>query len=167
MADVWTPERYGAPLACMVRVWPGEEHNPLVIWPYEEEDNGLVCVWQPIGQHGAGSLRPDGTRPATEAEARDALQRWQAEHPEDRPPPEAWRVLKRAPSWSQRRAHRAKAKRAEGELCRLQYLDSMGWHDVADCPAAPRAELEREQAAREAFNRTAGVSRSYRIAPAG
>ena len=116
MAQPWTAERYGAPLVCMVRVWPGEERNPLIIWPYEEETRGMVASWQPIGQHGASALRPDGTRPATDAEAREALRRWQGEHPADRPPPEAWRVLRRAPSYAVMSRH----WRAEEEEARRQ-----------------------------------------------
>lgn len=53
-----------------------------------------------------------------------------------------------------------------GELMRLEYRTPWGWAPVRDCPPMTRAALEREQKAREAFNQSARVSRSYRIAPA-
>jgi hypothetical protein len=117
LPDVWTAERYGAPLECLVRVWPGEEHNPIVIWPWENEGGASVMSWQPIGQHGAASLVPEGTRPATREEALEALRHWQWEHPSDRPPPDAWRILRRAPSWSRLSAYwrKVERERAKGE----------------------------------------------------
>lgn len=111
MAQKWTAERYGAPLECTVRIWPGEESNPIIIWPFEGESGMLVNSWQPIGQHGAASLCPEGTRPATREEALAALARWHAEHPSDRPPPGAWRILRRTPAYSRLSAHWAKEER--------------------------------------------------------
>ena len=111
------------PQPVMVRFYPGEESNPVLIFLAEPGDqHGVECtIWQPIGEHGSASpyvfTTPEPgkfrarTYPATRAEAEKWLARYlRAGYPADCHPPEGYRVvMHEAPAY--RKARMAEALR--------------------------------------------------------
>jgi hypothetical protein len=75
----------------------------VLVWPLEIADyhGREVSAWFRIGQHGGVDLRGllDATRPATEAEAAEALAQWRSEGPDRDPESCPLLLRKRCPPW--------------------------------------------------------------------
>lgn len=85
-----------APVA--VRIWPGEESNPLLMFLTEPASNVWACEsWQPVGQHGECSLYVvRDTRPATREEAVLALRAYMRSGiPADEHPKGGYHIVQR------------------------------------------------------------------------
>lgn len=82
----------------VVRVWKKGE-TPILMFPLWKELNGLIMMWEPIGQHGSGDPNTvvKRTRPATEEEIRKVIREYEMYYhcPLEvlkRMPPRYWRI---------------------------------------------------------------------------
>lgn len=62
----------------VVRVWNRTE-TPILIFPDDKQPGGLVQMWEPCGEHGAGSASGvvKQTRPATFQEAQQVVKEYE------------------------------------------------------------------------------------------
>lgn len=65
-------------LKVIVRVWK-KHQTPILIFPEWEEPNGMVQMWQRIGQHGSGDPHYviQQTQPASDEEAAPVMEEYE------------------------------------------------------------------------------------------